>query len=83
MRHVKLRPGTAANAEVLNGLIDAAYSDIKKRVENPRRERHWRAGAPRDEPFDRIETEITKFVNVGRGSRPFIFRNFQKNSTVS
>lgn len=34
MRHVKLRPGTAANAEALSGLIDAAYADIKARVEN-------------------------------------------------
>ena len=34
MRHVKLRPGTAANAAALSRLIDAAYSDIKERVEN-------------------------------------------------
>jgi hypothetical protein len=34
MRHVKLRPGMAANAPALRGLIDAAYSDIKARVEN-------------------------------------------------
>jgi hypothetical protein len=34
MRHVKLRPGTATNAEALRRLIDAAYSDIKARVEN-------------------------------------------------
>ena len=34
MRHVKLRPGTAANAAALSSLIDAAYSDIKGRVEN-------------------------------------------------
>jgi hypothetical protein len=34
MRHVKLRPGTAINAEALNRLIEAAYSDIKSRVEN-------------------------------------------------
>ena len=34
MRHVKLRPGTAANAAELNLLIDAAYADIKLRVEN-------------------------------------------------
>jgi hypothetical protein len=33
MRHVKLRPGTAANAAALNRLIEAAYSDIKARVE--------------------------------------------------
>src|ERR1017187_8200227 len=37
MRHVKLRPGTATNAAALSMLIDAAYSDIKVRVE------HWRA----------------------------------------
>ena len=34
MRHVKLRPGTAVNAAALKQLIDAAYSDIKARVEN-------------------------------------------------
>src|SRR5262249_51712941 len=34
MRHVKLRPETAANAEALHMLIDAAYSDIKARVEH-------------------------------------------------
>ncbi|MGA2420998.1 MAG: DUF1801 domain-containing protein [Candidatus Acidiferrum sp.] len=34
MRHVKLRPGTAANAGALSKLIEAAYSDIKARVEN-------------------------------------------------
>ncbi|MGD0627878.1 MAG: DUF1801 domain-containing protein [Terracidiphilus sp.] len=34
MRHVKLRPGTAANSAALTGLIDAAYSDIKARAEN-------------------------------------------------
>jgi hypothetical protein len=34
MRHVKLRPGTAINAEALSRLIDAAYRDIKERVEN-------------------------------------------------
>ena len=34
MRHVKLRPGAAANAAALSRLIDAAYSDIKARVEN-------------------------------------------------
>jgi len=33
MRHVKLKPGTAANAAALSGLIEAAYSDIKARVE--------------------------------------------------
>src|SRR5690242_7319964 len=34
MRHVKLRPGTASNAAALGALIEAAYSDIKARVEN-------------------------------------------------
>jgi hypothetical protein len=34
MRHVKLRPGSLTNAAALNQLIDAAYWDIKSRVEN-------------------------------------------------
>jgi len=34
MRHVKIRPGTAPNAAALQRLIEAAYSDIKARVEN-------------------------------------------------
>jgi hypothetical protein len=34
MRHVKLRHGTAANATALRNLIEAAYSDIKARVEH-------------------------------------------------
>ena len=34
MRHVKLRPGTATKAAALSRLIEAAYSDIKARVEN-------------------------------------------------
>jgi hypothetical protein len=34
MRHVKLRPETAANAEALGRLIETAYSDIKARVEH-------------------------------------------------
>ena len=34
MRHVKLRLGTAPNAVELSRLIDAAYADIKARVEN-------------------------------------------------
>jgi hypothetical protein len=34
MRHVKLRPETPINATALNDLIDAAYSDIKARVEH-------------------------------------------------
>jgi len=34
MRHVKLRPETAANAAALSRLIDAAYSDIKARAEH-------------------------------------------------
>jgi hypothetical protein len=34
MRHVKLRPGTDADAASLRRLVDAAYADIKARVEN-------------------------------------------------
>ncbi len=34
MRHVKLRPGAATDAEALGRLIEAAYLDIKTRVEN-------------------------------------------------
>jgi hypothetical protein len=34
MRHVKLRPGTDTNAAALTRLIEAAYTDIKERVEN-------------------------------------------------
>ena len=34
MRHVKLRPGTATNVAALSKLINAAYTDIKARVEN-------------------------------------------------
>src|SRR5690242_8366693 len=34
MRHVKLRPGTNTDAAALGGLIEAAYSDIKARVEH-------------------------------------------------
>ncbi len=34
MRHVKLRPGTATDAESLRRLIEMAYSDIKGRFEN-------------------------------------------------
>lgn len=34
MRHVKLVPGTPANAAAIHRLILAAYSDIKARVEN-------------------------------------------------
>jgi hypothetical protein len=34
MGHVKLKPGTPTNAAALNALIEAAYSDIKARVEN-------------------------------------------------
>jgi hypothetical protein len=34
MRHVKLKPGVATNNEALRRLIEAAYSDIKSRVEN-------------------------------------------------
>jgi hypothetical protein len=34
MRHVKVKPGTAASAAALRRLIEAAYSDIKARVEH-------------------------------------------------
>jgi hypothetical protein len=34
MRHVKLRPETAANTAALSRLIELAYADIKARVEN-------------------------------------------------
>jgi hypothetical protein len=34
MRHVKLRPGTPVNDAALQKLIDAAYSDIKARLEH-------------------------------------------------
>jgi len=34
MRHVKLRPETPTNVTALMSLIDAAYSDIKARVEH-------------------------------------------------
>lgn len=34
MRHVKLTPGTVTNAAALTALIQAAYADIKARVEN-------------------------------------------------
>jgi hypothetical protein len=33
-RHMKLRPGTSANAAALSGFIDTAYSGTKARVEN-------------------------------------------------
>ena len=34
MRHVKLRPGTVTNTAALRRLIEAAYADIKDRVEH-------------------------------------------------
>jgi hypothetical protein len=34
MRHVKLRPGTPVDIAALASLIEAAYSDIKARVEH-------------------------------------------------
>ena len=34
MRHVKLRPGTPVNEAALSRLIEAAYADIKARVEH-------------------------------------------------
>lgn len=33
MRHMKLRPGTSVNDAALHRLINAAYEDIKERVE--------------------------------------------------
>ena len=33
MRHVKLRPGDGVNAEALSRLIDAAYADVRWRLE--------------------------------------------------
>ena len=33
MRHVKLRPGVSIDAAALSALIDAAYSDIKTRLQ--------------------------------------------------
>ncbi len=32
MRHVKLRPGQAADSAALQALIDAAYADVKQRL---------------------------------------------------
>ena len=34
MRHVKLRPGMSTNDAALSRLIEAAYEDIKARVEH-------------------------------------------------
>ena len=34
MRHVKLKPGTLTDEAALNRLIEAAYADIKARVEH-------------------------------------------------
>jgi hypothetical protein len=34
MRHAKLKPGVATNTAALNKLIDAAYADIKARIEH-------------------------------------------------
>jgi hypothetical protein len=34
MRHVKLRPGMAVDGTALRGLVEAAYLDMKGRVEN-------------------------------------------------
>lgn len=34
MRHVKLRPGTATDAAALSRLIEAAWEDIRTRIEN-------------------------------------------------
>lgn len=45
MRHVKLRPSVPANAAALNQLIEAAYQDIKARVEHGSGEPARDAGA--------------------------------------
>jgi hypothetical protein len=34
MRHVKLKPGGTIDEAALNGLIEAAYADVKNRVEH-------------------------------------------------
>jgi hypothetical protein len=34
MRHVKLRPGVEADAAALSGLINSAYADMRRRLEN-------------------------------------------------
>ena len=34
MRHVKVKPGTGKTAAALSGLIEAAYADMKARVEH-------------------------------------------------
>ena len=34
MRHVKLKPGKEFDATALGTLIDAAYADVKLRLEN-------------------------------------------------
>jgi len=44
MRHVKLNPGRELNAAALSDLIDAAYMDIKARLDAER-------SSSRDEPF--------------------------------
>ena len=36
MRHVKVRPGDAVESTALLELIDAAYTDMKRRLETPR-----------------------------------------------
>ena len=33
MRHVKLKPGASTNTAAISELIDAAYTDIKQRIE--------------------------------------------------
>ncbi len=34
MRHVKLRPGVVVDRAAVRGLVEAAYTDVKARVEN-------------------------------------------------
>jgi hypothetical protein len=39
MRHVKIRPGRTVDAVALSKLIDAAYADMKDRVQNDKKRR--------------------------------------------
>lgn len=44
LRHVKLRPGQVGEDAALQGLIDAAYADIRARLRAERREGRRRSG---------------------------------------
>jgi uncharacterized protein (DUF1684 family) len=57
MRHVKLRPGAAVNAIAMSKLIQAAYSDIKARVENGELKRSRRRNKMRNPPGARAMRE--------------------------